>query len=227
MIPYFQQDGITIYHGDCRDVLSDVAQPGSIILTDPPYGTGGWRRSGAGQGGNPSGTLVMESWDDGATDWLGLGCPDAVLSFWPPAKTLSLLTAANSAGYNKHRALYWNKPDPKPQPAGRIRWSVEPIWVLSRDGFVLKGGTDWTTASTPRMNRDREAVGHPYQKPIRVLHWLIQKLPPATLIDPFAGSGTTLVAARELGYPAIGIEESEQYCEIAAKRLQQFVMALA
>ena len=106
-----------------------------------------------------------------------------------------------------------------------MSYSVEPVWALSRDGFLLMGGTDWYRDSTPRAGRDSDATGHPYQKPIAFMEWLIQKEPSGgTVLDPFMGSGTTLVAAKNLGRKAIGIEIEERYCEIAAKRLAQEIL---
>jgi site-specific DNA-methyltransferase (adenine-specific) len=226
--PYYDRDGITIYHADCRDVLPRLDwRLGDVVCTDPPYGTGGWRRMEPGRGDDPTASLIVEAWDDGAVDWLQSCHADAALVFWPAARTRHLLEAADKAGLTKHRGLYLRKPDPKPQVNNRIRWSVEPIWCLSRDGFVLYGGDDWHEASTPRANRDREATGHPYQKPLSALRWLLAKLPEGSrVIDPFAGSGTAIVAANALGIPAIGIEIEERYCEIAVKRLQQAVLPL-
>jgi site-specific DNA-methyltransferase (adenine-specific) len=225
LTPYYEQSGVTIYHGDCRVVMAEWPNPCDFIVTDPPYGTGGWRRGEAGNGSNPAGSLVREAWDDGAVDWLQM--TDApVLTFWPAAHTEHLLVRAAATGRTKHRALYMRKLDPKPQVSGRVRWSMEPIWVLSRDGFVLYGGDDVVDATTPRVGRDGDANGHPYQKPEHVMAWLIAKLPPGSVLDLFMGSGTTLVAAKRLGRRAIGIEADEQWCEIAAKRLQQEALPL-
>lgn len=223
--PYYDAGGVTIYHGRAEDVLPTLA-PVDVVCTDPPYGTGGWRRLAAGQGRDPGGSLVAEAWDDGAVDWIALAQPRAVLTFWPPARTLPLLLAADRLGLTKHRCLYMHKLDPKPMVGGRTGWSVEPIWVLSREGFVLHGGTDWLDVSTPRLHRDRDATGHPYQKPIEAMTWLLGKVGAARIVDPFAGSGTTLVAARMLGIPAVGVEQDEAYCEIAARRLAQDVLPL-
>lgn len=219
MKPYYEHAGITIYHGDCREVLPHVSA--GVVITDPPYGTGGWRRNGSGNGSDPKASLVQEAWDDGAVEWL---LPIPSLVFWPAARTAALLVRANEIGLTKHRCLYMRKLDPKPQVAGRIGWSVEPIWCLSSDGFVLHGGTDWTEASTPRMGRDRDANEHPYQKPVGVMKWLVGKTKADTILDPFCGSGTTLLAAKECGRLAIGIETNERYCEIAANRLAQEVL---
>lgn len=228
MEPYYDDNrGVQIYHGRCEDVLPCLTGI-DLIFSDPPYGTGGWRRTASGNGGNPSASLVHESWDDGDLAWLGLVpvSARACVLFWPPARTKRLLIAADERGYIKHRTLYMRKRDPKPMPGGRTRWSVEPIWVVSRDGFVLVGGDDVFETTTPRMGRDIEAVGHPYQKPLDVVLWAMGKCESALLCDPFMGSGTTLEAAKRLGRRAIGIEINEAYAEIAARRLQQEVMEL-
>lgn len=220
MKPYYSHGGITIYHGDCREVLPGMTGA-DLVVSDPPYGTGGWRRPATGAGGNPMAQLVREEWDDGAVEWVDGSVP--VVTFWSAGNSLPLLRRASAVGLVKHRMLYMHKRDPKPQVAGRIAWSIEPIWALSRDGFVLRGGTDWFSDSTPRLGRDADATGHPYQKPIEVMRWLVDKTE-GTVLDPFMGSGTTLRAAKDLGRRAIGIEIEERYCEIAAKRLSQEVL---
>lgn len=227
MKPYFSRDGITIYLGDCREILPQLSETVDLVLTDPPYGTGGWRRQEAGAGSNPSGSLVREDWDDGAVDWLTLVPCDVVMTFWPAAKTSHLLNAANERGMVKHRQLYWRKPDPKPQMGGRTQWSIEPIWVLSAEGFQLYGSDgDMCEASAVRLNRDAEATGHPYQKPIRVMRWALAKTDRGCILDPFMGSGSTLRAALDLGRRAVGIEQDERWCEVTARRLSQMVLPL-
>lgn len=219
MTPYYQDGFCTIYHGDCREVAEwrEVA----LIVSDPPYGTGGWRRTEAGAGSNPKGSLVREEWDDGAVDWL---LPVPTLTFWPSSRAAYLLARANELGLTKHVELYMHKLDPRPQVSGRMAWAVEPIWCLARPGFVLNGGTNWFSASTPRLGRDHAATGHPYEKPLEVMRWLIDKCPPGVLADPFMGSGTTLRAAKDAGRQAIGVEADERWCEVAAKRLAQEVL---
>lgn len=236
MQPYYADDLVTLYHGDWRDLLRgsprlslpEGLEAWSFTVTDPPYGTGGWRRHQSGQGGNPGGALVREAWDDGNLAWLPVcagGDVRPVISFYPTAAAAALLHTALGAGLTKHRAVYMRKLDPKPLPRGRTRWSVEPVWILSGEGFTLQGGTDILDTSTPRLGRPgpdmREANSHPYQKPVRFVQWLLAKLPEGTVLDPFAGSGTTLEAAKRDGRPAIGIELEERWCEVAAQRLHQ------
>lgn len=224
--PYYDESGITIYHADCREILP-LLEPGNVNLvsTDPPYGTGGWRRLESGNGSNPTASLIVEEWDSGDTDWLRLAPDTPVVTFWPAARTSLLLNTAIETGRTKHRCLYMRKRDPKPQVGGRTRWSVEPVWVLSKNGFLTYGGDDVFESSAPRPGY-HEYVGHQYQKPLAVLHWLIEKTTSQTILDPFMGSGTTLRAAKDLGRCAIGIEIEERYCEISVQRLAQQVLPL-
>jgi site-specific DNA-methyltransferase (adenine-specific) len=220
MKPYYSDDLVTIYHADCREWMPEA----DVIVTDPPYGTGGWRRPVTGAGSNPRAGLIREAWDDGAIDWMMGNVP--VVTFWPAARTWVLLAQAIDAGLPKHRALYWQKPDPKPQVGGRTRWSIEPVWVLSGEGFLLYGDIDLYRQSAIRANRDDESVGHPYQKPVAVMCWLVAKTREGTVLDPFMGSGSTLVAAKSLGRKSIGIEIDERWCEVAATRCSQEVLGL-
>jgi site-specific DNA-methyltransferase (adenine-specific) len=226
--PYYDRDGITIYCGEALDILPSLGIDSSaVIVSDPPYGTGGWRRPESGRGDDPTASLVVEAWDDGAVGWLEwCASAAAVLTFWPPARTSRLLESAESHGLTKHRAVYLRKPDPKPMVGGRISWSVEPVWVLSRDGYVLYGKSDWHEASVPRANRDTDATGHPYQKPTSAMLWLVSMTREPVVIDPYMGSGTTLLAAKTLGRSAIGIEREERWCAVAVRRLQQAVLPM-
>ena len=206
---------------DCLELLPTL-EAGSVdaVVTDPDYGTGGWRRNASGNGSDPSAFLVREEWDEGLFAWVDGRWP--TIAFCAPSTAHRLLAKAIQCGLTKHRQLYWRKPDPKPMPLGRIRWSVEPAWVLSRDGFQLYGGDDWTLASTPRMNRDEDAVDHPYQKPLEVLEWLLEKVPAClSILDPFMGSGTTGVACVRTGRRFIGCEIEEKYFKISCERIQR------
>ena len=222
MTPYYADDLVTIYHGGSQAITPGLAF--DLVVSDPPYGTGGWRRPASGRGSSPKAALVREAWDAGDVGWITGTHP--VVTFWPAARTWLLLSRAQRVGLTKHRALYWQKPDPKPQVGGRTAWSIEHVWVLSGDGFLLYGDTDLYRQSAIRMHRDSEAVGHPYQKPEDVMRWLVGKTRVGTILDPFMGSGTTLVAAKSLGRRAIGIEIEERYCEIAARRCSQEVLGL-
>jgi site-specific DNA-methyltransferase (adenine-specific) len=227
MTPYYADTAITLYHGDWRDVLPHLCLSDKVLyITDPPYGTGGRRRTKIGAGSNPSSSVVKrETWDDGSLDWLHLARGLAAV-FWPSARTHALLSRAIECGLTSHRLVYMRKRDPMPQPSKITPFYTEPIWLLSRDSIPFRAKSDMCECSTPREGRDTEATGHPYEKPLHVMTWLVGALPGEFIIDPFAGSGTTLRAAKDRGRRAIGCETSERWCEVAARRCQQEVFSL-
>lgn len=229
--PYYDHAGIQLWQGDSLLLLDELdLSDVDLVVTDPPYGTGGWRRYGADQGKDPSGHLVKEGWDYADWEWIGWVPDVPIITFCPSASTYDMLHKCWQRGLSKARTLYMRKRDPKPLPQGRTKWSVEPIWVLSQAGFVLNGGDDVYDqvydASTPRLGRDKDATGHPYQKSLEVMKWLIEKTGAKVILDPFAGSGTTLVAAKILGRKAIGLEVDPDWCQVTANRLRQEVMSL-
>lgn len=200
MKPYYEHAGITIYHGDCREVLPSVEA--DVVVTDPPYGinfagqpTKWQRRAGA----------VALDWDKepfGDVELLlSIGRAQCV---WGG----NYLPLPQSRGW-----MVWCKPDAPPSMG-----SVEMAWTsIDRNSRHIIHSISATNA---------ERVGHPTQKPIRVMLWCVESMPSGTILDPFMGSGTTLVAAKALGRRAIGIEIEERYCEIAAKRLAQEVLPI-
>lgn len=217
------KDGVTLYCRDCRPILP-LLEMGTVV-TDPDYGTGGWRRDGPGQGANPAADLVKKSWDTGTFDWL---CRTSapVLTFCAAGTSQRCLEVASQTNRRKHRLLVWEKPDPMPTPHG-FAPAIELIWVLStKAGFRLLPGPDVWRKSAIRQNRDAEACGHQYQKPESVMEWLVARLEADLILDPFAGSGTTGIAAKRLGRRCILIEIEEKYCEVIKNRLANEPMPL-
>jgi len=205
MQPYYDSDGITIYHGDCRDVLRGLHATASAVVTDPPYGLG--ERSFVRRPSNyqRAGGLEMQSWDDAAPsiDWLLEVAP--IVAVWGG----NYFQLPVSRGW-----LVWCKPDAPPSMG-----TVEMCWTN------LDQNAKHVTYSISRTNAER--CGHPTQKPLSVMAHTIRFLrldPGSVVLDPFAGSGSTLRAAKDLGYPAVGIEIEERYCEVAATRLSQGVL---
>jgi DNA modification methylase len=217
--PYYEQDGITIYHGDCREILPTLG-PVDLVLTDPPYGIAhATNRKVRGMGGASwIGTEIANDHDTSARDEalaLLSDTPAFVFGTWKqpkPAGTRSVLV--------------WDKGPASGMGDLAFPWkgSWEEIYVIgsgfagSRDEGVIKGFTEVTWESAGRA--------HPNQKPVKLLRYLLSKHSGQSVLDPFMGSGTTLRAAKDLGRRAIGIEIEERYCEIAVKRLQQSVLAL-
>jgi site-specific DNA-methyltransferase (adenine-specific) len=211
MKPYYEHAGITIYHGDCREILPHVKA--DVLVTDPPYGIA-WTVPQY-NGGRAHGGIANDG-DTGARDWVL-----AQLAHLPAAVFGS--PVAQLPGGVK-QVLVWAKPD----NAG-IFGSIGG-WRRDWEAIYLMGS--WPAGPAARSAIIKTKAGtatyltglHPHAKPVALVRQLIKSAPPGMVIDPFMGSGTTLVAAKELGCCAIGIEIEERYCEIAAKRLSQEVM---
>lgn len=200
MKPYYEEAGITIYHGDCREILPTLPKV-DLVLTDPPYGIGfaaqptKWQRL-AGK--------TAESWDDITVDGLLEICSIG---------RIQVIWGGNYYPLPPSRGwLCWYKPDAPPSMA-----SFELAWTnQDRNARMFN-------CSISQTNPER--VGHPTQKPLALIAWCLSQFPDVkTCIDPFMGSGTTLVACKKAGIQCIGIERKEKYCEIAAKRLAQGVL---
>jgi site-specific DNA-methyltransferase (adenine-specific) len=202
--PYYQDDHVTLYHGDCLEVVP-LLRPVDLLLTDPPYGIAAIWQGGRGHGWGKTKTeqTVRNQWDIAApsADSIGLllsKAKEAVI--WGG----NYFTLPPSRGW-----LVWNKPERNFTLA-----EAELAWT-SRD-MVIR------VCDLPRSDVGRE---HPTQKPLRLMQWCLSFFPNAqTVLDPYCGSGTTLVAAKALGRRAVGIELEERYCEVAAKRLLQDVL---
>lgn len=207
MKPYYEHGGITIYHGDCREIIPQLPKV-DLVLTDPPYGLGDKWQGGT-WGANPM-YADARKWDRPIEDGVLQSCISAGLNaiIWGG----NYFTLPPCRGF-----LSWVK-----IPAMDTMADLE--YAFTTFDFVAKAFT------SPR-NPDGERV-HPTQKPKNLMLWCIgfadkrsnSKI--ETILDPFMGSGTTLRAAKDLGRQAIGIEIEEKYCEIAAKRMQQEVMVM-
>jgi site-specific DNA-methyltransferase (adenine-specific) len=241
MTPYYDEDGITIYHADCFDILHDLSDIGAVI-TDPPYSSGG-----AFRGDRALQTSVKYANSDTAayrpefagdtrdqrsflawsTLWLNAcrnaAIPGAVLCSFIDWRQLPVLTdAVQAGGWTWRNLATWWKPGTRMQK-GRFSASAEYV-VYATNGPVLEGGE--SPQNVFRCNIDKER-DHIAQKPRDVMRWVLQVVPPGgVILDPFMGSGSTLHAAKDLGFKAIGIDVDERYCEIAVARLAQGVLPL-
>lgn len=199
MTPYYSHAGITIYHGDCREILPQLPK-GDLVLTDPPYGLNLshdlWRYQ--------RGKIERSAWDSMPFEEI-----ETVLRFGET----QIIWGGNYYPLPMSRGwLSWFKPDAVPSMS-----QFELAWTS------LSMVTRQFTYSIAATNGER--VGHPTQKPIALMKWCLNFAPDAkTVTDPFCGSGSVLVAAKARGMEAIGIEIEERYAEIAAKRLSQEVL---
>lgn len=197
MKPYYQDAQVTLYHGDCRDFTHLSAD---ALVTDPQYGINfagqptKWQRLAGAR---------AERWDERPFAEL-----HSLLSLAP----VQCVWGGNYYHLEPSRGwLVWIKPDAPPSMG-----TVELAWTnMDRCAAHIVHSI---AATNP------ERLGHPTQKPLRVMTWCLEKIPGNVVLDPFCGSGTTLRAAKDLGRKAIGIEIEERYCEIAAKRCAQEVL---
>jgi site-specific DNA-methyltransferase (adenine-specific) len=211
VIPYYEHTGITIYHGDCREWFHTAAPKSlGLVATDPPYGVG----------------IEYASYKDDLQTTTSL-----VLRFVEMAEPVARCIAFSVGKFDTELALYQKRP-----PRWRMCWykgaqtTASPIGFNDWEAVMVYGDNvhnyahDWFYAQPERMG----AFGHPCPKPLLFARTLIARLakPGEIICDPFAGSGTTLRAAKDMGHPAIGIEIEEKYCEIAARRLQQEALPL-
>lgn len=210
--PYYQDEQATIYLGDCREILPQLDKV-DLVLTDPPYGIG------EAAGANQSRNKLALATDYGSANWDNERIEKELLY-------LALGTADNSIIFggnyytdylNQNTCwLVWDKDNSGDFADCELAWT-------SLSGAVRKFKWRWNGM----LKEMPEQRWHPTQKPVSVLRWCIeqadakQKKEHQTILDPFMGSGTTLVAAKNLGRKAIGIELEEKYCEIAVKRLRQ------
>lgn len=191
MKPYYESGGITIYHGDCRDVLPTLGTVGGIV-TDPPYGMGRFATDGK-DFLSVVGPALRIAWARVAT-------PGSMFVFMSTAEVV--------------------KPADMTYPLGGWLLTSEAIlWFHRGDSLGLVERRPFRHDCYISTRTGREGVeGHPTVKPLDVVQDFVARIP-GTVLDPFLGSGTTTRAARNLGKPAIGIEIEERYCEIAARRL--------
>jgi len=201
--PYYEQGGVTIYHGDCREILP-LLEPVDLVLTDPPYGIGAGREK------------EHNGWKDyGIATW----------DLQRPSRWLFDLMREKSRDQVVWGGNYFTDFLPP-----TMQWLV---WdKCQRDFSLADCEFAWSSTERASRIFDysraaalKDGKEHPTQKPLAVMRWCLEFFPDAqTVLDPFMGSGTTLRAAKDLGRKAIGIEIEERHCEIAAKRLSQEVL---
>ena len=218
MTPYYEEDGITIYHGDCRELLQEMPRV-DLLLTDPPYGIG-WSRGVNNQRASKSHIGIQN--DEDTT------CRDEALKILGDQRGIVFGSFYAPFPIGIKQVLVWNKP----ADSGLVgsvtgfRRDAEPIFLIGKwPTLTVRWGSVLHTSRG--MSAITTETGHPHTKPIDLIESLILKTEVQTILDPFMGSGTTLVAAKNLGRKAIGIEIEERYCEIAAKRLAQSVLQFA
>ena len=199
LAPYYADDWTVIYNADCREIIQLLPKV-DLVLTDPPYGHG-------------------KRWQ-GGTWGAQQKYKDALV--WDVAPSADTLRAVVSVG---NECVIWG---------GNYFASLWPsrgilAWIKTNAVPTMADlEIAWTTTDRPAKawhgHNNRPDTGHATSKPLPLMSWCLGLYPEAdTVLDPFMGSGTTLRAAKDLNRHAIGVEISEAYCEIAARRMSQEV----
>lgn len=240
--PYYADDAVTLYHGDSLTLLGSLDASLDAVVTDPPYSSGGAHRSDRMTATTSkyasSGTLgVRHEFSGDNRDqrsylaWVSLWMaaalriskPGAMACVFTDWRQLPTTTDAFQAGGWVWRGLaVWDKTlKARPAPgtftsqSEYVVWGTSGMFVPRPLGRQIPGV--FSQGAPPTADRD-----HITQKPLSVMEWVLDATTSGGLVlDPFAGSGSTLLAARNSGRRAIGIETEERYCEVIAKRLGQ------
>jgi site-specific DNA-methyltransferase (adenine-specific) len=214
---YYQDDFVTLYHGDCLTEHREWLDA-DVLVTDPPYGVAYESNMQRNKKRAKQGRPVANDKSAEARD--------AVLSIWGERPSITFGRWDIPRPERTHTRLIWDKGNTVGMGDLSIPWgrSEEEIYIAGK-GFVGKREGNVLRAQM-LMNNNPDRLGHPTPKPVGLMEVLIGKCPPGVVSDPFAGSGATLAAAKNLGRKAVGIELEERYCETIAKRLSQDLLEL-
>jgi DNA modification methylase len=207
MKPYYDEDGITIYHGDCREVLPSLSF--DYIVADPPYANG----------------TDYDSYQDTAPNLF------ALIDWLAPMLYRGAAITPGVANVHLWPRPRWMLSWTEPAGIGSGPWGFscwQPILVYGPDPY-LAAGLGRRPDLFQGVGRGASNSDHPVAKPLSVMRWIVDRCSPqgASIVDPFMGSGSTLIAAREVGRQAIGIDISQSYCDIAISRLSQMTLAVS
>lgn len=221
MTPYYSDDVVTIYHGDCRDVLPTLSGA-RLVVTDPPYTFGLASTSQEGKAGGwgdlMNNSHFYASWLSECRRLTNARQGAAwVFGSWRSFPVLA--RSAYEASWPIESLLVWDKEWIGPGGMRGLRPSYELVALFAQDDFSIadRGLPDiWRSKwASARPN------GYAAEKPVGLLERLIRESGGGCTLDPFMGSGSTMVAAKQAGATAIGIEVEERWCEVAAKRCSQ------
>jgi len=224
---YYQDSAVTIYHGDCREVLPALDIAPVVLLTDPPYSSGGYQE--AGKAGGSIGTrgnevIALDNLSTRGYQRLmrevlrACQSVDEAYIFTDWRMWVYTFDALEDGGWRVRNMLVWDKG----QMGMGMPWrnQHELIAYAKRTPTKIMDGKRGNVLCVKRSGNKM----HPTEKPMDLCTALLDNSQPGLVLDPFAGSGTTLVAAKLLGRQAVGIEMDERHAETAAKRCGQGVL---
>jgi site-specific DNA-methyltransferase (adenine-specific) len=231
MIPYYEAHGITIYHGDCRDVLPRLTERAALLWTDSAYEIE--------SGGNTSGQMMGGIFDPSVYNNNGKLFPTVPFAEWVPFAYASMredadavlmtndknlrdcLNAMDAVGMGLHNVLLWNKQNKTPN-----RWGMKSVEFLC---YGWKGSARvLNDCGMGQVFYDRNPTGdkrHTTEKPASLPYKHIVNMtdPDDLVLDPFGGSMSTMVAAKRAGRRGAAIEIDEAMCEAGALWLDAIV----
>ena len=212
LTPYYDKNGITLYHGDCREILPQLDVKVDLLLTDPPYGIDyqSTRRTAWQRKDKIKGDIEFPLW---------------IFDYLPDKAMFIFCRWDNLSGLPKPKSfIVWDKQRHSmgdlAHEYGR-QWEAIAFYPQPNHKFVGRPKDVISIPCIPACN-----LLHPNEKPVALIKTLLVNNVGETVLDPFMGVGSTLLAAKSLNRKCIGIEIEEKYCEIAAKRCSQTVMAL-
>lgn len=204
--PYYESGGITIYHGDVRDIADSLEF--DVIVGDPPYGVQ-----------KKYGDSFVDTLDDARQVWAWMLDQQKPTAF----------TFSHTRLFDLPERPQWIGVWNKPFTGGVVSIGCSPSWepvCFYRLPYLKSGYRRWRDVFTVGVEfaGGGQSGDHPTPRPVELMRQIINVMPDGVILDPTMGSGTTLRAAKDLGRRAIGVDVEERYCEIAAKRLAQEVL---
>ena len=217
--PYYSDDLVTLYHGNCCEVREWLSA--DVLVTDPPYGMNHSKH------GDNRPAITGESRTGRASDRVltddDVRVRNDALALWLPRPAMVFGNWRAPKPTGTRMRMIWDKGVIGMGGVGAWRSADEEIYIVGnwpnpRD----EGGDQKSVIQSAALRGDRP--DHPTPKPVGLMEYLLSHTPPGVVADPFAGSGATLLAARNLGRKIIGVELEERYCELIASRLDQGVL---
>lgn len=223
--PYYEHNGVTIYHGDCMEILPQLQ--GDAVITDPPYGMdyqSAWRTDATKRLPKIANDVLPFIW------WLrdaykAIRDCGTLLCFCDWKRQEIFRSAIECAGFDVKSQVIWDR---GAHGMGDLTGAFAPqhdiVWFGTKGDFTFPAARPRSVIVAQRIGG--EELVHPNEKPIHAMTQLVEAVTKEgdTIIDPFCGSGSTLVAAKQGARKAIGIELREEFCQIAATRLSQEVL---
>lgn len=206
---FYEDEYVELHHGDCRAVRGWTRA--DVLVTDPPYGIG-WKLG--------ENRAAKSKRHDGILNDDDTSARDTALELWGdrPSAVFGSWRAPFPA--DVRQTLVWRKPKDAGVVGSTTGFRNDTELIFLRGGWP-KRTSEWSSVLETDTGMHTYLNGHPHSKPVALIMRLIDAAPPGVIADPFAGSGSTLIAARNLGRKAIGVEVEERYCDLIVKRLSQ------